>query len=511
MGTSTSTGIPARIGTPADASDVRPGPLAPPELGELAAHRAALDAFRRDYPDFDAAGVEALRTREYARLDVQDHVYLDYTGGSLYAESQLRAHHDLLRREVFGNPHSANPTSCFATAMAEEARAAVLRFCNAAPDDYVCVFTPNASGALKLLGEAYPFAPGPGPSLLLTADNHNSVNGIREFARARGAGFAYLPVAPPDLRVPADRLVAHLEAAPPGAPRLFAYPAQSNLSGVQHPLEWIEEARGRGWDVLLDAAAFAPTNQLDLHRWRPDFVALSFYKLFGYPTGVGCLLARREALARLRRPWFAGGTIVVSSVGGDGHLLAPGEAAFEDGTIDYLGLPAVTIGLRHLEALGMDTIHARVRCLTGWLLGELAALRHRTGAPLVRLYGPAGTARRGATVAFNLLAPDGSVVDCTLVEARANRRRISLRTGCFCNPGASEAALGLTREELAPIFRPVTNAAEERDRRLLAERRKAAGAVRVSLGIATTFADLYRFVRFVKGFLDAPQPHVPAD
>ena len=82
---------------------------------------------------------------------------------------------------------------------------------------------------------------------------------------------------------------------------------------------------------------------------QPDFVPLSFYKMFGYPTGVGALLAAARSAAKLRRPWFAGGTITLASVQGEGwHHLAPGHAGFEDGTVDYLGLPAVTIGLEHL-------------------------------------------------------------------------------------------------------------------------------------------------------------------
>jgi selenocysteine lyase/cysteine desulfurase len=55
--------------------------------------------------------------------------------------------------------------------------------------------------------------------------------------------------------------------------------------------------------------------------------------MFGYPTGVGALIYRHEALGVLRRPWFAGGTITVASVQGEGwHHLAPGHAGFEDGT-----------------------------------------------------------------------------------------------------------------------------------------------------------------------------------
>ena len=102
--------------------------------------------------------------------------------------------------------------------------------------------------------------------------------------------------------------------------------------------------------MLLDAAAYVPTSRLDLQAVSPDFVCVSFYKMFGYPTGVGCLLARRSALAKLRRPWFAGGTVNFASVHGRAHILSPGEAGFEDGTLNYASIPAVSIGLSHLAS-----------------------------------------------------------------------------------------------------------------------------------------------------------------
>ncbi|HVG95922.1 MAG TPA: aminotransferase class V-fold PLP-dependent enzyme, partial [Chloroflexota bacterium] len=467
-------------------------------------------AFRERFPEYDAPAIDRLRATEYARLDAQGQVYLDYTGGSLYAAGQLREHLDLLAGGVFGNPHSASPTSLAATALAEGARRAVLAHFNAAPEEYSAVFTLNASGAIKLVGEAYPFVPG--STCLLTADNHNSVNGLRELARAKGARTAYVDVRLPELTVPEAALQSRLEApAAPGAARLFAYPAQSNFSGAQHPLDWIARARALGWDVLLDAAAYAPTNRLDLGRWHPDYVAISFYKLFGYPTGIGCLIARKAALKRLRRPWFAGGTVTIASVRAAGHRLAAGPAAFEDGTINYLGLPAVTVGLRHLEAVGLDAVHARVRALTGWLLAALPDLRHSNGRPLVRLYGPATTAGRGATVAFNLLTPAGAVIEPGLVEAGAAARRISLRTGCFCNPGASEAAFDLPPAELAPFFRrPVADDASEPAheaaafKRRLAASGRAVGAVRASFGIASSFADVAALLALLETYRDRP-------
>ena len=63
-----------------------------------------------------------LRRRDFSRLDELGHVYLDYTGAGLYAESQVRAHSDYLCRSVLGNPHSRNPTSQAATQKVEEAR-----------------------------------------------------------------------------------------------------------------------------------------------------------------------------------------------------------------------------------------------------------------------------------------------------------------------------------------------------------------------------------------------------
>ena len=128
------------------------------------------------------------------------------------------------------------------------------------------MFTANATAALKLVGESYPFEPG--GRLVLTADNHNSVNGIRELARSKGAAVDYVPLAVPDC-ASAMRRCSRRWTGRPGPRGLFAYPAQSNYSGVRHPLAWIDAAHERGWDVLLDASAFVPTNPLDLPAGIP--------------------------------------------------------------------------------------------------------------------------------------------------------------------------------------------------------------------------------------------------
>jgi molybdenum cofactor sulfurtransferase len=469
-----------------------------------------LSRFLALHPDYSrTASLDPLRARDYARLDQSGHIYLDYTGGNLYAQSQLDQHMALLRSDVLGNPHSTNPTSQLSTRRVEETRARVLDYFNAT-DDYFCVFTPNASGALKIVGESYPFAPG--SRLLLSFDNHNSVNGLREFARNRGASFSYIPLDIEDLRLNEAELRRQIlgtdspasDSASPGtdspsapskSPKLFAFPAQSNVSGVKHPLDTIELAHAHGWDVLLDGAAFVPTNRLDLSRHKPDYVSLSFYKMFGYPTGIGALLIRKKSFEKLQKPWFAGGTVQLVSVLADKHFLNNNHEKFEDGTLDYLGIPAVKIGLDHLEKLDLQTLNIRLRALTSWVRSELSALKHANGAPVVRVFGPENPDLRGATVILNFYDPAGNTIPFETIEQDANHRKISLRTGCFCNPGIDEINHCLSTDELAGYF----SSREKGDYRdMMAALGKLRGAVRISLGIASNFSDVEAFIDFAR-------------
>jgi selenocysteine lyase/cysteine desulfurase len=224
--------------------------------------------------------------------------------------------------------------------------------------------------------------------------------------------------------------------------------------------------------------------------------------MFGYPTGIGALIARKEALGKLHRPWFAGGTITVASVQGDKYYLADGASAFEDGTIDYLNIPAVEMGLKHLESIGFEVIGERVRSLTGWLLDNLTSMKHSNGVPLVRVYGPTNLEGRGGAVTVNFYDENNQPLDHRFIEQKANEANISLRTGCFCNPGAGEVALEISRVELDVCFTQPGH--EERltvdDFRSCIDG-KSSGAVRISVGMVTNFSDIQGFLAFARGLL----------
>ena len=443
-------------------------------------------------PRRDAAWFAALREREFHRLDRSGEAYLDYTGSALYAESQIRRHLELLRESVLGNPHSLSVASLRSTEIIEDARRSTLEFFGADRAEYDVIFTANASGALRLVGEAFPFQRG--SRFVLSADNHNSVNGIREIARARGGDVHYARL-DGDLRLEGEERLL----TPATAPSLFAFPAQSNFSGVQHPLALVDVARRAGYTVLLDASAFVPANALRLDRVRPDFVALSFYKMFGYPTGVGALIAQRDALAALERPWFAGGTVEFVSVQHRTHLLKSGAEGFEDGTPNFGALAALRAGFELLGDAGMDNVKRHVGQLTTVLLAELSALRHSNGRSMTRIYGPPDNRARGGTVAFNVVDRFGRIVPYQRVEEQALARAVSIRGGCFCNPGAAERAFGFPAAESA-----VCMARARRDG-FSVERfaaclggATAVGAVRASLGLASNQADIARLLEVVE-------------
>ena len=436
----------------------------------------------------------AIRKEEYAQLDKEGHVYLDYTGGNLFSKQQIEKHFQFLQQHVFGNPHSTNPTSMLSTQHVEETRKAVLDHFNAG-DDYYCVFTANATQALKIVGESYPFEHK--SHFLLLFDNHNSVNGIREFAKRKAADFEYSPVYLEDLRIDETKLLQKLTSSKYKHNKLFAYPAQSNVSGVKHDLKWIDIAHENGWDVLLDAAAFVPTNTLDLQQVKPDYVSLSFYKIFGYPTGVGALLIQKKAFEKLDKPWFAGGTVSYASVTMPEFFLVENQERFEEGTLNYLSIPAVKIGLDWINELGMDTIQKRLSALTDHLIREMNQLKHANGKMLIHVFGPNNNEKRGSTIIINFFDNQEEKILVSDIEEKAAANNISIRLGGFCNPGIDEITNCITSEELSVFYSSRDDAHYDKIHFLGRMR----GAIRISLGLMSNYEDIEKFLGFCRSFL----------
>lgn len=439
-----------------------------------------------------------LRNREFSRLDEQNVAYLDFAAAGLYSASQAEAFAARLKFGVYGNPHSQHGPSRASEADLLAARRATLAHFDADPDLYEVCFTANTSAAIKLIAESYPF--GPDRGLILSADNHNSVNGMREFARRAGAPIATLPL---DDELQLDNPVAGLrEYAAMHASGLFAFPVQSNFSGVRHPLDLVADAQQQGFDVLIDAAGCCIAGDISLRRYPAQFLAFSHYKVFGLPTGVGALIVRRDTLKRLKRPWFAGGTVDFVSIQHDRHHLSGGHAGFEDGTPSFLNAGAIVDGFDFLRTLPVNELQTRLRRLAAEFIARTSALSHRDGAPLVRIYGPATMNARGGTVAFNLLKPNGDPIPYQHVEIAARRVGVAIRGGCFCNPGAAERAFGFSRYDVNACLDTLAENFTIAGLQSQLGSKVAVGALRLSVGVPTNTRDIDRAIDLISAIAD---------
>lgn len=202
----------------------------------------------------------------------------------------------------------------------------LLQHFNTTVEDYTVIFTSGCTAALKLVAEAFPWVPQspeePGSCFCYLTDSHTSVVGMRGITAA--INVLSVPVKPVEL-VARTREVGTEEPSCQ-TPLLFCYPAQSNFSGTKYPLEWIEEIKSGKlrpinvpgkWCVLLDAASYISTSPLDLSTHQADFVPLSFYKMFGFPTGLGALLVKNDIASCLRKTYFGGGTAAAYLAGKD--------------------------------------------------------------------------------------------------------------------------------------------------------------------------------------------------
>ncbi|HEY3884825.1 MAG TPA: hypothetical protein VGL62_06445, partial [Vicinamibacterales bacterium] len=186
------------------------------------------------------------------------------------------------------------------------------------------------------------------------------------------------------------------------------------------------------------------------------------------------------------------------------HRLRPLHEAFEDGTPNFLDLAALEPGFLLHDAIGVDRLSAHVDGLAVELVEMLRALRHGDGTPVVRLYGvPASgdpPVPRGATVSFNVVDPLGRPVPFPTVETRASEAGVMLRGGCFCNPGASEAAFHFDPDRMAHCLDAVEDAFSVPRLRQCAGPDIAVGAMRASLGMATNRDDIRRAADVIATF-----------
>ncbi|KAJ5071083.1 molybdenum cofactor sulfurase [Anaeramoeba ignava] len=424
-------------------------------------------------------------------------VYLDYTGSAIYTKTLVDEITSDWKINFYSNVHSRSTSSVRTEEQIQTIRRLVLEWFNTSDEEYSVIFTSGATASLKLVGESFPWKKE--SQFVYCRSNHNSVIGIREFATQFGAGFTV--VTEPDLVEKDPEIIAqypsfceksqmqYLTEPPDDLYHLFAYPAESNFDGSKFNLSMIDRFHhdhlfcndtGK-WLVLLDAAAFVPTNRLDLSRYKPDFVALSFYKMFGLPTGIGALLVHNSVAPLMQKLFFGGGTVMISSCESHLCVLHPNPSTrFEDGTVNFLSIIALKYGINMLNSLGIQSISDHVWTLTRYLYTNLISLSHSNGQPFVEIYGKHhlnNPLYQGSIIAFNLKNPDGTYVGYFTIQK-----------------DSADAGFHLRTEDIHQLVSEKRSCGDKRD----FIHSKPFGVVRVSLGYLTTFEEVDYFLTFLK-------------
>ncbi|XP_068909223.1 molybdenum cofactor sulfurase isoform X2 [Tenebrio molitor] len=399
---------------------------------------------------------------EFQRVEGQH--YLEHAGATLYSEKQLQEIARQLCNNLYANPHARNLSSKLTEDAVDIVRYEILTHFKTNPQEYSVIFTSGTTAALKLIAESFSYGSDCGTNgrFVYLQDNHTSVLGMRAYAKA-------MKCITFDDAFNALSCDTGSREGKDDCNSLFVFPAQSNFSGVKYPVAWIERVkRGalnrlleqdcRNWFVALDASSYVATNELDLSTVKPDFVTLSFYKIFGYPTGLGALLVRNSSCHVLKKRYFGGGTVLMAQTLENTAVLRDVvHERFEDGTVPFLSILALKEGFNTIKRLNLtfDLISKHTFSLAQYVYRNLLCLHHANGRPVVVLYHDTtfeNLCDQGAIVNFNVLRDDGEHVGYAEVLHFANLYGIHLRTGCFCNPGACQYFLKLSPEDVKRHF-----------------------------------------------------------
>lgn len=408
-----------------------------------------------------------------------------------------------MSKNLFGNPHSASESSQLSTQRVEDTRLKVLRFFNASPYAFDVVFVANATAGIKMVADAFRDQEG-GFFYGYHRDAHTSLVGVRELASRGQRCFKSTEEMEAFVGINAATSRDHVS--------LFAYPGQSNMTGNRHSTATcrkIDAARTLWGHMysLYDAASLVSTSPLDLSdaSSSPDFTALSFYKIFGFPD-LGALIIKKEAGHVFhRRKYFGGGTTeMIITQGEKWH--SPKQQTLhdrlEDGTLPFHNIVALDVAITtHQRLFGsMKAVSQHCAQLAQHLCERLSNLRHANGIKVCEIYNITPdytkTKEQGPIITFNLITSRWQWVSKTEVEKLAAIKNIQIRSGSLCNPGGMAYHLKLSPEELRRNYAEGLRCGDEHD----IMEGKPTGALRISLGAMSNLADIETVMGFLEEF-----------
>ncbi|MDX8481647.1 cysteine desulfurase family protein [Mesorhizobium sp. VK24D] len=371
-------------------------------------------------------------------------IYLDYNASTPIDPAVAAAMQPFLN-EAFGNPSSDHWASTPAKAALEHARGQVAALIGSAPDEIV--FTSGGSEANNLAIKGTFFALRErGEHIITSVVEHPAVLAPCRFLERLGATVTYLPVDPTCRVDPED-----VRRAITSRTVLISVMHANNEVGTIQPIEEISAiAREHGIRVHTDAAQSVGKIPTRVDALGVDLLTIAGHKLYA-PKGVGALYVRR-------------GVELEPLIHGAGH--EQGRRAGTESALLAVGLGA---------ACGLAQDHAPMERVQALRDRFLRALQNRFGDRVV-LNGHLEH-RLPNTLNVSFVGMFGADV-LTALEG------VAASTGSACHTG---------RIELSPVLAAMG-----------VPEKVGMGAVRFSLGRATTEAEIDTVVDRLEARLIAP-------
>ena len=353
-------------------------------------------------------------------------VYLDHAGAAIPSRSLLDAiHAQDLKNQIAANPHSMGPAASRTKAGIESVKKQILDFFDANAGckygytyqyeeegdeedyhpGYDIVFTSGTTQALQIIAENFHWShcqeTKEKSTLLYSHNSHTSVIGMREPVLETGAKFQCRQLNEISTATSEDfdnwvhdeetyTFVEHLqdnetsllptrEGSPnlspsPDPNHLLVIPLECNFGGTRsnaRKIFQVARASQSNWFTVLDIAKAAATSKINLRKLDPDFACVSFYKIFGAPTGVGALFVKRSSVHTMtrycenERNYFGGGAVDIVLPKQDFVRMRSSSSildGFTSGTVNFRSILALQPGLDEISQVGMEAVSTKAQC-----------------------------------------------------------------------------------------------------------------------------------------------------
>ena len=270
--------------------------------------------------------------------------------------------------EYNSNAHRANHTLADeATTALEGARSSISNYFGTSPGQMV--YTSGATEAINLVSYAWARdnLSTDDVIVLTEMEHHADIVPWQQLSKEKGVEVRYVPIDTNSFTLDMDAFEIAVEGA-----SLVCVVHTSNVLGIRNPIERIIElSHSQGARVLLDCAQGAPHERIRFDDSGVDFVAISAHKMGG-PTGIGCLLVKKDAMTQMG-PFMTGGSMI-KTVSTDGSTFQEGHALFETGTPRIAEAIGWGAAVEWLEMYDMKEVHSHINKIASWTAERISTI-----------------------------------------------------------------------------------------------------------------------------------------